>query len=146
MWRPRARGSNPTGGILPAALSPGLPGNSVNTTLPPPGGPTTAPPGGHVPIAATASLRISRASSAVTLRSSSTSRFRSSGIALTAILIAFSMLLRHTGDPRSADAVHGALFDCIESGETTGDLGGHHGTESLTRTLIGRIRERLAAS
>ena len=64
----------------------------------------------------------------------------------TAILIAFSMLLRHTGDPRSADAVHGALFDCIESGETTGDLGGPHGTESLTRTLIGRIRERLAAS
>ncbi len=64
----------------------------------------------------------------------------------TAILIAFSMLLRHTGDPRSADAVHAALFECIESGETTGDLGGPHGTESLTLTLIGRIRERLAAS
>jgi isocitrate dehydrogenase (NAD+) len=64
----------------------------------------------------------------------------------TAILIAFSMLLRHCGDPRSADAVHGALFECIEAGETTGDLGGPHGTESFTRALIGRIQERLAAS
>jgi isocitrate dehydrogenase (NAD+) len=62
----------------------------------------------------------------------------------TAILLAFSMLLKHIGNNRSADALRGALFECIDEGETTGDLGGSHGTESFTRILIERVGLRLA--
>ncbi len=58
---------------------------------------------------------------------------------LTAILLAFSMLLKHIGNNRSADALRGALFECIGEGETTGDLGGSHGTVSFTQILLERV-------
>ncbi len=50
----------------------------------------------------------------------------------TAILLAFSMLLKHIGNDRSAEALRSAIFECIHEGETTGDPGGSHGTESFT--------------
>jgi isocitrate dehydrogenase (NAD+) len=61
----------------------------------------------------------------------------------TAILLAFSMLLAHIGDTGPAEAIRAGLFDCIDEGETTGDLGGPHGTESFTQALITRVRNRL---
>ena len=64
----------------------------------------------------------------------------------TAILLAFSMLLRHIGEGRSADALHEGLFGCLEAGETTGDLGGPHGTKSFTELIIGRVQKHLSES
>ncbi len=64
----------------------------------------------------------------------------------TAILLAFSLLLRHIGDTGAANALQGGLFDCMEKGETTGDLGGPHGTASFTETLIGHVQKHLTAS
>ena len=61
----------------------------------------------------------------------------------TAILPAFSLLLAYIGEPRSSDALKKSLFDCLEAGETTGDLGGKLGTMELTQAVIGRLKDRL---
>lgn len=64
----------------------------------------------------------------------------------TAILLAFSLLLRHIGDTGAANALQDGLFDCMEKGETTGDLDGPHGTASFTKTLIEHVQQHLTAS
>ncbi len=63
----------------------------------------------------------------------------------TAILLAFSLLLAHIGEPRSSDALKKSLFDCLEAGETTGDLSGKLGTMELTQAVIGRLKDHLKA-
>ncbi|MBT3351944.1 MAG: isocitrate dehydrogenase [Nitrospinaceae bacterium] len=64
----------------------------------------------------------------------------------TAILLAFSLLLRHIGDTKAANALQDGLFDCMGKGETTGDLGGPHGTTSFTKILIEHVQQNLTAS
>ncbi len=62
----------------------------------------------------------------------------------TAILLAFSMMLKHLGDTQSGEALRKGLFECLDAGETTGDIGGPHNTESFTREVIERVRANLA--
>ncbi len=62
----------------------------------------------------------------------------------TAILIAFSMMLKHIGSAQSGEALRKGLFDCLEAGDTTTDIGGPHGTESFTQTVIERVEANLA--
>ncbi len=61
----------------------------------------------------------------------------------TAILRAFAMLLAHLGDSRNANALRRGLFDCLDAGEATPDLGGKLGTKAFTGAVIGRTAERL---
>jgi isocitrate dehydrogenase (NAD+) len=62
----------------------------------------------------------------------------------TAILLAFSMMLKHIGETEAGEALNKGLFDCLDAGETTGDIGGPHGTESLTQTVIERVKTNLS--
>ncbi|MDA0999781.1 MAG: isocitrate/isopropylmalate family dehydrogenase [bacterium] len=62
----------------------------------------------------------------------------------TAIFRAFAMLLQHIGASRDARALRDGLFECLEAGETTGDLGGALGTKTFTRAVAARVRAHLA--
>ena len=62
----------------------------------------------------------------------------------TAILLAFSMMLKHLGETKSGEALNKGLFECLDAGETTGDIGGPHGTESFTKAVIERVKANLA--
>lgn len=61
----------------------------------------------------------------------------------TAILLAFSMLLKHIGDVEAGDALHKGLFECLDASETTGDLGGSHSTKSFTQMVVERMKGHL---
>lgn len=62
----------------------------------------------------------------------------------TAIFRAFAMLLLHIGETRDGRALMDGLYECLETGETTGDLGGTHGTKSFTQAVATRVKAHLA--
>lgn len=56
-----------------------------------------------------------------------------------AALLAFGSLVRHLGEPKTGEAIRGAVRDAIAEGDKTGDIGGSLGTEAFTQKVVERI-------
>jgi isocitrate dehydrogenase (NAD+) len=62
----------------------------------------------------------------------------------TAIFLALELMLSHLGESAAAEALKGSIFEMLESGVTTGDLGGALTTLEFTRELVDRVKSRLS--
>jgi 3-isopropylmalate dehydrogenase len=56
-----------------------------------------------------------------------------------AAIMCGAMLLRHLGEDAAADAVDNALTRCVESGQTTSELGGRLSTMEMAQEVIRRM-------
>ncbi len=60
----------------------------------------------------------------------------------TAALFALCTMLTHLGEPQLGDKLKAAVLGCLESGETTADLGGSLGTKAFTAAVVKALQGR----